>query len=166
MKNEKSNRNKTIELSEYEKKLYLEKIDDNIIGGNFFDIELEDGIVDLAIVDPPYNLSKTFGSSNFSKMSDEEYYNFTEKWVKKIKPLLKKTATIYVCCDWKSSLIIGNVLQKNFNIRNRITWQREKGRGSSKNWKNSMEDIWFATVSGKYKFNPDNVKLRRRVLAP
>ena len=24
------------------------------------------------------------------------------------------------------------------------TWQREKGRGASANWKNSTEDIWFA----------------------
>jgi site-specific DNA-methyltransferase (adenine-specific) len=166
MKNKLSTRNKTINLTEEEKKFYLEKPDSGIISGNFFDTELPPSAIDLAIVDPPYNLSKTFGGSNFSKMSNEEYLCFTEKWVEKIKPLLKKTATIYVCCDWKSSLAIGNVLQKNFIIRNRITWQREKGRGSSRNWKNSMEDIWFATVSGDYTFNAENVKLRRKVLAP
>jgi site-specific DNA-methyltransferase (adenine-specific) len=163
----KSTRNKTIHLNEDEKKFYLQKPDSGIICGNFFDINFQQNhIIDLAIVDPPYNMSKTFGSSNFSKMSNEEYGNFTAKWVEKIKPLLKNTATIYVCCDWESSLVIGNVLQGNFIIRNRITWQREKGRGSSRNWKNSMEDIWFCTVSEKYTFNADDVKMRRKVLAP
>ena len=34
------------------------------------------------------------------------------------------------------------------------------------NWKNSMEDIWFATASDQYTFHVDDVKLRRRVIAP
>ena len=51
-------------------------------------------------------------------------------------------------------------------MRNRITWEREKGRGSSSNWKNVSEDIWFCTVSRKYTFNVDAVKLKRRVVAP
>ena len=51
-------------------------------------------------------------------------------------------------------------------MQNRITWEREKGRGSKSNWKNSSEDIWFCTMSEDYTFNVDNVKLRRKVLAP
>ena len=100
-------------------------------------------------------------------MSDSEYYKFTEAWITKVKPLLKDSASIYVCCDWKSSLIIGLVLQEHFNVQNRITWQREKGRGAARNWKNSMEDIWFATVSQKnFTFNGNAVKMRRKVIAP
>ena len=83
-----------------------------------------------------------------------------------IKPLLKNTASVYVCCDWKSSLIIGNVLKKYFKVQNRITWQREKGRGAKANWKNAMEDIWFATNSDVYTFNLEQVKLKKKVLAP
>lgn len=50
---------------------------------------------------------------------------------------------------------------------NRITWQREKGRGARANWKNGMEDIWFAVKDpGNYCFDIESVKLRRRVLAP
>ena len=51
-------------------------------------------------------------------------------------------------------------------MRNRITWEREKGRGASKNWKNSSEDIWFCTVSDIYTFNVNAVKLKRKVMAP
>ena len=81
-------------------------------------------------------------------------------------PLLKPDASIYVCCDWESSLIIGSVLPEFFTVRNRITWQREKGRGAKANWKNGMEDIWFATVSDDYVFHLDAVRQRRRVIAP
>ena len=94
---------------------------------------------------------------------DREY---TERWIEYVKPLLKETASIYVCCDWNSSPVIGMVLKEHFEIRNRITWQREKGRGARKNWKNGMEDIWFATTSKNYVFNVEDVKLRRRVIAP
>jgi site-specific DNA-methyltransferase (adenine-specific) len=55
---------------------------------------------------------------------------------------------------------------KYFTVRNRITWEREKGRGARANWKNASEDIWFFTVSEEFTFNLDAVKMRRKVLAP
>ena len=58
------------------------------------------------------------------------------------------------------------VAQKHFLVRNRITWEREKGRGSLSNWKNCSEDIWFCTVSDSYTYNVDAVKLKRKVIAP
>ncbi|HMM69719.1 MAG TPA: site-specific DNA-methyltransferase, partial [Gudongella oleilytica] len=72
----------------------------------------------------------------------------------------------YVCCDWETSLIIGRILQEYLIVRNRITWQREKGRGAKANWKNGLEDIWFATKSNNYTFNLDAVKIRKKVIAP
>src|SRR5207247_9578020 len=53
-----------------------------------------------------------------------------------------------------------------FEVQNRITWEREKGRGALSNWKNASEDIWFCTMSDRYTFNVETVKVRRRVLAP
>ena len=40
-----------------------------------------------------------------------------------------------------SSKELVHILKKYFHIQNRITWQREKGRGALNNWKNAMEDI-------------------------
>ena len=127
---------------------------------------LPDSFIDLLIADPPYNLDKDFHGKKFKKTSDDVYEEYTENWVKAIIPHLKKEATIYVCCDWISSPSIGRVLKKYFHIQNRITWQREKGRGALKNWKNGMEDIWFATNSKNYTFNVEDVKVRRKVIAP
>ncbi|MCL2014285.1 MAG: site-specific DNA-methyltransferase [Oscillospiraceae bacterium] len=181
-------RNRTITLSKDEITYYLNKcvtsdgltnkltgspcaghITDTVIFSDVFDVfgRLPDSFVDLLIADPPYNLNKSYADTNFKKMNQNEYCAFTEKWILGIKRLLKKSASAYVCCDWQSSMMIGPILQEHFYIQNRITWQREKGRGAQNNWKNSMEDIWFVSVSAKdYTFNVDDVKLRRRVLAP
>ena len=139
-----------------------------IFGDTFKTIEkLPNNFIDLLIVDPPYNLLKTYGSSKFKEMKNDEYYKFTYEWLSKIKNKLTKNASIYVCCDWKSSNIIFTVLNELFFIQNRITWQREKGRGSLKNWKNSIEDIWYATCSKtNYVFNVEKIKQRKLVVAP
>ncbi len=122
--------------------------------------------MDLIIADPPYNLTKSFNGSTFSKRKDQQYEQYTRAWLQQVKPLLKKTGSIYVCCDWESSLIVGRVLKEFFIVRNRITWQREKGRGAKSNWKNGLEDIWFATSSADYTFNLQAVKIRKKVIAP
>ena len=176
----KAGRNKTIDLSVEEGKSYLDRcisiskpadlqsvINKTILGDTFSILPLLPiKFVDLLIADPPYNLDKNFNGKKFKKTSDEMYEEYTESWIKSVLPLLKEDATVYVCCDWQSSPIIGKVLKKYFYIQNRITWQREKGRGALSNWKNGMEDIWFATVSKHYTFNVDKVKVRRKVIAP
>lgn len=174
----KAPRNKTIDVSAENGKMYLERcvreaeisenIRDCVIAGDMFSagVKLPEGFADLMIADPPYNLSKDFGGNRFGRMSDSDYEEYTENWVKTVYPLLRDGASVYVCCDWKSSSAIEHVLKKYFVVRNRITWQREKGRGALSNWKNGMEDIWFATKGRDYTFNADAVKVRRRVVAP
>ncbi|MEI7885651.1 MAG: DNA methyltransferase [Clostridia bacterium] len=175
-----SDRNKTLLLNEqellayYAKCLPAEKLNEQanicnqIIHGDMQKVaqHLPVASVDILIADPPYNMQKEFHGNSFRKMDDDAYYAYTENWLLAIKHTLKKTASIYVCCDWRSSMVIGTVLKKHFCLQNRITWQREKGRGANKNWKNGMEDIWFATVAKEYTFNVEAVKIKRRVLAP
>lgn len=179
----KSSKNKTIDISVKEGTKYLERciqikdkkniklleVLDKTILGDTFDIisKLPEKSVDLLLVDPPYNLNKEFHGNGFKSMDDDEYEKYIDSWISTLVPVLKENASIYVCCDWKSSGPIERVLKKYFYVQNRITWQREKGRGAKTNWKNGMEDIWFATVSkSDYTFNVDAVKVRRKVVAP
>lgn len=176
----KADRNKTIDMTVEEGREYLERcisisekktldevLDKTILGDTFETLKLlPEKSIDLLIVDPPYNLAKDFNGKKFKKTSDDVYEEYTESWISLIAPLLKDNATIYVCCDWQSSPAIGRVLKKHFYLQNRITWQREKGRGALTNWKNGMEDIWFATKSKTYTFNVEDVKIRRKVIAP
>ena len=163
------------EIKEYSKefvtlqnKTSKDKIIDKIINQDTFHVlkYLPNQFVDLLFLDPPYNMSKTFNNNKFAKRSISDYTDWLENLIKSILPTLKKTASIYVCGDWLSSTSIHTILDKYFKVRNRISWEREKGRGASRNWKNSSEDIWFATLSEDYSFNVDAVKLKRKVLAP
>jgi site-specific DNA-methyltransferase (adenine-specific) len=122
--------------------------------------------VDLMIIDPPYNRWKRYHDTTFQRRNDTDYAAWVVTWLLGLMPLLKPTATVYVCADWRSSPVIYNVLRDHLIIRNRITWEREKGRGARTNWKNNAEDIWYTTVSADYTFHVERVKLRRRVFAP
>ncbi len=146
----------------------MEALSNKILNQDIFDVLdlLPDGFVDLLILDPPYNLTKTFTSTTFRKKSITRYAEWFENLLVKLLPTLKQTASVYVCSEWCSSTAVHLVLDKLLKVRNRITWEREKGRGAKRNWKNASEDIWFATVSDDYVFNVDNLKLKRRVLAP
>jgi site-specific DNA-methyltransferase (adenine-specific) len=127
---------------------------------------LPSGCVDVLILDPPYNLTKSFNGEVFRARTSNEYTAWMKSWFEPMMRLLKPTASVYICSDWKSSASIVAVAEQYLHIQNRITWEREKGRGARKNWKNCSEDIWFCTVSEQYTFNSDAVRLRRRVIAP
>lgn len=173
-------RNRTIDLSDSERVNYkkrLIKIDKPVsandvlnktIHQDIFEVidHLPDKFIDVVFVDPPYNLNKTFNLTTFKEMESEKYEKWLDSWVSKMVRLLKPTASIYICGDWKSSGAIFNVARKYFEIQNRITFEREKGRGAKTNWKNSSEDIWFCTMSKDYHFDVDAVKMKRKVIAP
>ena len=176
----KAARNKTLSLSDEERKNYsknLIKIDEHtslneilnkVINQDTFEVLdlLPAKFIDLLFVDPPYNLTKTFNKSSFKKMSINHYMEWLDSWLSKIVRLLKPSASIYICGDWRSSAAIHFICEKYFIVQNRITFEREKGRGSKSNWKNNSEDIWFCTVSKDYYFDVNSIKLKRKVIAP
>lgn len=127
---------------------------------------IPDNFADLMIVDPPYNLTKNFGKSTFKQMDFSEYKNWLDKWLSKVVRILKPNASLYICSDWQSSIVIPLVAGKYFKLRNRISWERDKGRAAADNWKNCLEDIWYYTKSDEYIFNLEAVKMQRTVLAP
>ncbi len=139
-----------------------------IICGDTFEIaeNLPKGFVDLLILDPPYNLSKNYNGHLFKEKDKADYQEWFQRALMLLTRALKPTASVYVCSDWKTSTLISPVLERHFHVRNRITWEREKGRGAKSNWKNNTEDVWFCTVSDNYYFDVDSVKLKRKVLAP
>ena len=171
-------RNRTIELNAAESEIYRKRLltADNdlsecrnaIIHGDAFKIlgKLPEKKFDLLFADPPYNLTKNFGENSFKQTSADDYETWLDSWLAQTFRLLKPNASVYICGDWRSSSAIQRVGSKYFTLRNRITWEREKGRGAAKNWKNSSEDLWFFTVSDEYVFNLESVKIKRKVLAP
>jgi site-specific DNA-methyltransferase (adenine-specific) len=181
MEKERAPKNRTLTVSESErallksklfftnkKKITVSQITNKTICANLFEIMdlLPASFVDLLIIDPPYNLDKDFNGFTFSKTNDDAYLKYLESWFPKILKTLKPTGSVYICGDWKSTFCLYQIMRDFTIIRNRIIWQREKGRGAKANWKNSCEDIWFGTKTDDYYFNVDAVKQKRRVIAP
>lgn len=173
-------RNRTLTIAPNEKELLLSEtislsersavsdIKNKVIHQDIFECVdfLPDSFIDLLIIDPPYNLTKTFSETKFSKTTSANYEQWLDSWLEKLIRCIKPEASIYVCCDWQSSSPVQAVLQRYFTVRNRITWEREKGRGANANWKNCSEDIWFCTMSKDYFFDVEAVKLKKKVIAP
>ena len=173
-------RNRTITLSEEERKKFRQRLVtsrnnnlstflDKTINGDLLSALplLPDEFADLIIIDPPYNLTKNFNGKVFSARAEEEYEEYLDSWFPQVCRKLKPTGSLYMCGDWKCTSALQRVIEKELTILNRITWQREKGRGAKANWKNGMEDIWFAVKdTDNYYFNLDAVKIKRRVIAP
>ncbi len=180
IKNKTAPRNRTINLIEDEiptlsknlisvnSNINLNKVINKTINQDIFNILefLPNSFIDLLIIDPPYNMNKKFGQNKFKESSVNDYTLWLDNLIKKLDRCLKPTASIYICGDWKSSTSIHQVMEKYFIVRNRITREREKGRGSKINWKMNSEDIWFGTKSKEYFYNADAVKLKRKVNAP
>ncbi|MFQ4136634.1 DNA-methyltransferase [Nodosilinea sp. PGN35] len=172
--------NRTIDLTDAERAVFLqrlisldceqlpEEILNKTICQDVFEAlpHLPKNFVDLLIVDPPYNLTKNFNGSKFRQCDRPTYTAWLDSWIAQLKAVLKPNASAYFCADWATSTDLYPVLEKHFTVRNRITWEREKGRGAQANWKNASEDIWFCTVSETYTFNVEAVKLKRQVMAP
>ncbi len=179
-KKEKAPYNRTLEIIKGEEKklkasliklnssVTEESISNKIINQDLFtaiDL-LPDSFVDLLFVDPPYNMYKKFNTNSFNIVDSDKYQEWMESWLSRLVRVLKPDASIYICGDWRASAAIYNSGSKYFTLRNRITWEREKGRGAKANWKNCSEDIWYFTKGNEYKFNIEDVKIKRRVLAP
>ncbi len=173
--------NRTISITEKERSTLLAQIiseqqllspldwEDKIINADLFDIidSIPNQIADLIILDPPYNLSKDFHGLIFNARSSEAYRNYMESWFHRVCAKLKPNGSVYLCGDWRNTSVLQSMMETELVIINRITWQREKGRGALKNWKNCMEDIWFGVKDPEqYYFNVEAVKQKRRVLAP
>ena len=138
MEKERAPRNNTLDLTKDEMDLYLNRcvpetdakslfsekkpddtayiVQDLVIHGDCFNVidKIPGKCVDLLIADPPYNMSKSYGMSRFLRMDDGAYATFTRAWIEGIYHTLKESASIYVCSDWESSMIIGPILKEYF----------------------------------------------------
>lgn len=173
-------RNRTLRLSDEERSHFqsnllqlsqpatVEAILNRTVCQDLFEVleHLPSRFVDLLFLDPPYNLNKQFRQFRVQQQSNQDYADWIITWLKPLTRVLKPTASVYFCCDWHSSAAVHSVVEQLFKIRNRITWEREKGRAAKTNWKNCAEDIWFCTVADDYYFDAQAVRLKRQVRAP
>lgn len=138
-----------------------------ILYGDFFEKinDVEDASVDLILVDPPYLIDY----KDWDTKDDDFMLRWIELSIKKLKPtgsmwifMAKDNLFTHKFC----SMGLVNILQEHgiVNLKNWITWARQKGRGASKHLKSQREEIIHFTLNENYTWN--NLQVLRDVICP
>ena len=120
--------------------------------------QVKNSSVDLAVIDPPYNMGKadwdTFASH-------DDFMKFTKKWIDALIPKLKDTGSIYIFnTPFNCAFILQHLLKRGLVFQNWITWDKRDGLGTStKKYANGQESILFFTKSNKYTFNYNDIRV-------
>lgn len=120
--------------------------------------QIDDYSIDLAIIDPPYNMGK--GSWDVFSSTDE-YFSFTYRWIDALFPKLKSSGSLYVFnTPHNAAHILPYLEKKGMTFQNWITWHKRDGFSSSKRkYNNDQETILFLTKGKNYTFNYDDIRL-------
>lgn len=120
--------------------------------------QVKDNSIDLAIIDPPYNMKKAEWDTFTSQ---QDFMDFTKKWLDLVIQKLKDTGSLYVFnTPFNCAYILTYLVEKGLIFQNWITWDKRDGLGTStKKYANGQESILFFTKSKKYTFNYNDIRV-------
>jgi len=114
--------------------------------------------VDLAVIDPPYNMKKADWDTF---PSHDAFMTFTKKWIDALVPKLKPTASLYIFnTPYNCAFILQHLVKKNLIFQNWITWDKRDGLGAAtQKYANGQETVLFFTKSDAHTFNSDEIRV-------
>ena len=120
--------------------------------------KVDDLSINLAVIDPPYNMSKADWDTF---KSHKDFLEFTYKWIDALLPKLKQNGSLYIFnTPFNSAYILQYLVSKNMFFQNWITWDKRDGLGTSKRkYSNGQESILFFTKSDKHIFNYNDIRV-------
>ncbi len=120
--------------------------------------QVNDQSIDLAVIDPPYNLKKADWDA-FS--SDAAFFEFTYRWIDALLPKLKYTGSVYIFnTPYNSAFIFQHLLKRGMIFQNWITWDKRDGlSGAKRRYSNGQETVLFFTKSEEHIFNHNDIRL-------
>jgi site-specific DNA-methyltransferase (adenine-specific) len=137
--------------------------------------EIDPGSINLIFADLPYNLSggnlkwegnKTGGdwymmNEEWDRMSDKDYFRFTNEWVKGCYRVLKKSGSIYISCTYHNiAEVIINLKHSGFKINNVITWYKTNAMPNmtKRVFTHTSEFVVWAVKGKNWTFNYQELK--------
>lgn len=116
--------------------------------------------INCTIFDPPYNISLK-GADWDTYSNDQEYAKFLKKSAENIQFVSKEFASVWVFSGWSYASLVKDIFSEYFTLQNWIIYDRIKGRGATKNFTSTREDLfWFTMHPSAYTFNkiPSTIK--------
>ena len=133
--------------------------------------DLESGVIDLIIADPPANGIVKDNWDNQWKTEDE-YVEWLVDRVIEFERVLKPNGSLYLY-QWvgeKNPLTMAKVMLKisektNLHFKNFITWRKDRGFGVQNNWMYVREELLFYTKHPEdYTFNVQYGNIKRNYI--
>jgi len=128
---------------------------------------IPDETIDLVVTDPPfainfkakkanYNRTASRVLSGYNEINVEDYYKFTNNWMRQVKRILKKSGSMYVFSGWNNLKDILTALDVNgFTTINHIIWKYQFGVVTAKKFVTSHYHCLFVCKNDKMrKFFP------------
>ena len=126
---------------------------------------LPENSMDLILTAPPVSPWRDIGTHG-QKMTLQEYYTWTNKWLQESQRILKSTGAIYLLCSWRFSGMYHALLSDYFRVQTRITWRDRRTGTQDQNptWFNEIGDIWLATKTSDFVFNKEMIANDKKIL--
>lgn len=130
--------------------------------------EIPDNYIDLIVTDPPYLISYKTNRRKESKINTRLNFNtviqnddnpeLIEKYIKECHRIMKNDTAMYIFCSWKTADIFKQELEKYFEIKNQIIW--DKGNHTAGDLEaqfGQTYEIMFLVNKGRCKFNGERI---------
>ncbi len=123
---------------------------------DFLNNKVADNSVDLAVIDPPYNMKKADWDT-FKNQDD--FLNFTFSWIEVLLPKLKENSSLYIFnTSFNSAYILQFLVKQGLDFKNWIVWDKQDGISAPKTkFVNGSETILFFT-KGSPAFNFNDIR--------
>tara|TARA_B100001245_G_C22846711_1_gene406963 strand:+ start:466 stop:1197 length:732 start_codon:yes stop_codon:yes gene_type:complete len=128
---------------------------------------IPDETIDLVVTDPPFAINFKAKKANYNRIASrvlsgyneinvEDYYKFTNNWMRQVKRVLKKSGSMYVFSGWNNLKDILTALDVNgFTTINHIIWKYQFGVVTAKKFVTSHYHCLFVCKNDKMrKFFP------------
>lgn len=117
---------------------------------------ITDSSVDLIFADPPYNLKK----ADWDKFeSQEEYIEWSMKWISESSRVLKENGTMYVCGFSEILADLKHPSMRYFKGCRWIVWHYKNKANLGKDWGRSHESILHLRKGKKFTMNIDDIRI-------
>lgn len=112
--------------------------------------------IDLIVADPPYNINK----ADWDKFeSQEEYIQWSLKWIKEAARVLRNTGTLYICGFSEILADLKHPSMQYFKTCRWLVWYYKNKANLGNDWGRSHESILHLRKSKNFVFNIDDVRI-------